>query len=345
LRYFTPFPATLTGGVDAPSVTLSALGNSTLKPEFGAEVESGFDATMFNGRTNLVFTYYRKETRDALVQRNIAPSIAGIASRFENIGNVRNSGLELEFTQKLIDRKNVYAELFINGSTNKNELLTLGEGVSPILTGAGSRITMRQQPGYPLYGMWGRTYTYNDANGDGILGTNEITFSDSASYQGPSFPTREFVISPTIELLDRKLRISAQIDRKWGMLKFNNTLRHQCQGGNSCRGRMDPTAPLALQAANIAATPNGIFTGMFEDGSFTRFREVAVSYQLPQGWAKGLRAQRMNVILTGRNLAVWTPFTGLDPETTQSNTDTRGNEEFFSTPPMRQWTVRLNLNY
>lgn len=345
LRFYTPFPATLTGGVDAPSVTLSALGNSNLKPEFGAEVESGFDATLFSGRTNLVFTYYRKETRDALVQRNIAPSVAGIQSRFENIGNVRNSGLELEFTQKLIDRKNIYAELFINGSTNANELLTLGEGVSPILTGAGSRITMRQQPGYPLYGMWGRTYTYNDANGDGILGTNEITFSDSATYQGPSFPTREFVVSPTIELLDRKLRLSAQIDRKWGMLKFNNTLRHRCQGGNSCRGRMDPTAPLEMQAANIAATPNGIFTGFFEDGSFTRLREIAVSYQLPAGFAKNLRAQRANLILTGRNLAVWTPFTGLDPETTQSNTDNRGNEEFFSTPPMRQWTVRLNLNF
>jgi TonB-linked SusC/RagA family outer membrane protein len=345
LRYYTPFPATLTGGVDAPSVTLSALGNSALKPEFGAEVESGFDATMFGGRTNLVVTYYRKETRDALVQRDIAPSIAGIQARFENIGNVRNSGFELEYTQKLVDRKGFYAEVFVNGSTNRNELLTLGKGVSPILTGAGSRITMRQQPGYPLYGMWGRTYTYSDANGDGILGTNEITFSDSASYQGPSFPTRELVISPSIELLDRKLRITAQVDHKSGMLKFNNTLRHQCQGGNSCRGRMDPTAPLALQAAAIAATPNGIFTGMFEDGAFTRFRELAVSYQLPQGLATRFRAQRANLIFTGRNLAVWTPFTGLDPETTQSNTDNRGNEEFFATPPMRQWTVRLNLNF
>jgi hypothetical protein len=66
---------------------------------------------------------------------------------------------------------------------------------------------------------------------------------------------------------------------------------------------------------------------------------------MPQSWARAIKAQRWNVILTGRNLAVWTPFSGLDPETTQSNTDNRGNEEFFSTPPMRMWTLRMNFNY
>uniref|UniRef100_UPI0035662A3D SusC/RagA family TonB-linked outer membrane protein n=1 Tax=Gemmatimonas sp. TaxID=1962908 RepID=UPI0035662A3D len=344
LRFLSPFPATLAGGVDAPSVTLSALGNSALKPEFGEEVETGFDATMFNGKTNLVVTYYRKKTTDALVSRDLAPSLAGIGSRFENIGNVLNSGFELEYTQKLVDRKNLYAELFVNGSTNRNELLTLGEGVKPLLTGAGSRVTMRQSPGFPLFGMWGRGYSFNDANNDGILAVGEVTLQDSAKFVGPSFPTREFVISPTIEVLDRKLRITAQIDRRWGLLKFNNTLRHQCQGGNSCRGRMDPTAPLEMQAAAIAANA-GVFTGMYEDGSFTRLRELAVSYQLPQSWARAVKAQRWNIIMTGRNLAVWTPFSGVDPETSQSNSDNRGNEEFFATPPMRSWTVRMNFNY
>jgi len=345
LRFFTPFPATLSGGVDGPSVTLSALGNSNLQPEFGAEVETGFDATLFNSRTNLELTYYRKETRDALVRRDIAPSLAGIASRFENIGNVRNSGFEFVLNQRLVDSKNFAADITLNGSTNKNVLLTLGEGVSPILTGAGSRITMRQAPGFPLYGMWGRTYTYNDANADGILVQSEMTFSDSAQYIGPSFPTREFVVAPTVELLNRKLRVSAQIDRKSGMFKFNNTLRHQCQGGASCRGRMDTKAPLDLQAAALAATPNGIFTGFFEDGSFTRFRELSVSYQLPNSWARAVRASRWNIVATGRNLAVWSGFTGLDPETTQSNSDNRGNEEFFSTPPMRLWTARMNFTF
>jgi hypothetical protein len=66
---------------------------------------------------------------------------------------------------------------------------------------------------------------------------------------------------------------------------------------------------------------------------------------MPNGWAKALKAERWNLVLTGRNLGVWTPFTGVDPETTVGNGDQRGNEEFFSTPPMRYFTFRMNFNF
>jgi len=344
LRFYDPYPATISGGGDSPSVSIGALGNADLRPEYTAEFEGGFDLTMFTGATNVELTYYNKETTDALVSRRIAPSLAGVAARFENIGNVRNSGLELVFSQRLLDKQLIAADIVISGSTNRNELITLGEGVAPIPSG--NRNTQLNTPGYPLFGMWGRRYTYNDANGDGILTDSEMTYDAAASFIGPSFPTREFVFAPTVELFDRKLRVSTQFDRKWGMLKLNNTLRHMCQGGQSCRGLYDQSASLDEQARTIAASgPQGIFTGFYEDGSFTRFRELSVAYTMPTRWARALRANRWNLVLTGRNLAVWTPFGGLDPETTVGNSDTRGNEEFFSTPPMRTWTFRTNFTF
>jgi TonB-linked SusC/RagA family outer membrane protein len=343
LRFFDAFPATISGGGDAPSVSIGALGNANLRPEYSAEFEGGFDLTLWQGKTNFEFTYYNKKTTDALISRRIAPSLAGVTARFENIGDVRNSGLELVFNQRLLDNKWIYADLAINGSTNRNELITLGEGVSPIPSG--NRNTQLNAPGFPLFGLWGNRYTYADTNGDGILAANEMTYESQASFIGPTYPTREFAFSPTVELLDRKLRINAQFDRKWGMLKLNNTLRHMCQGGQSCRGLYDATAPLELQAASRAINDRGFLTGFYEDGSFTRFRELSVSYTMPESWARSLRASRWNVVLTGRNLAVWTPFTGLDPETTVGNSDTRGNEEFFSTPPMRTWTFRMNFSF
>ncbi len=342
LRFFDPFPATISGG-DAPSVSIGSLGNANLKPEYSAEVEAGFDLTMFTGKTNFEFTYYNKETTDALVSRRIAPSLAGVTARFENIGNLRNSGFEMVLNQRLIERDWIAADITINGSTNANELITLGEGVSPIPSG--NRNTQLNTPGFPLFGMWGIKYTYNDANGDGIIVASEMQYEDAASFIGPSFATREFAFSPTVELFDRKLRINAQVDRKWGMLKLNNTQRHMCQGGQSCRGLYDQTAPLEEQARARAAADRGVFTGFYEDGSFTRLRELSIAYTMPDRWARSLRASRWNLILTGRNLAVWTPFTGLDPETTVGSTDARGNEEFFSTPPMRTWTFRMNFTY
>jgi TonB-linked SusC/RagA family outer membrane protein len=340
LRFFSPFATTISGQADQPGVSIGALGNANLRPEFSAETEAGFDLTMFGGKSNVEVTYYNKNTTDALIERRVAPSIAGVTSRFENIGNVRNSGLELVYNQKVVSTDQLGVEFVLTGSTNKNELITLGEGVSPIPSG--NRNTQLNSPGFPLYGLWGRTYTFNDANNDGLLVAGEMTYG-AFQFIGPTYPTRELAFSPTIELLGRKLRISGQVDSKWGMKKLNNTKRHQCQAGISCQGLYNG-APLEEQAKAVAAAAS-IFTGFYEDGSFTRLREMAVSYQMPDRWAKALRASRWNLVLTGRNLGVWTPFTGVDPETTVGNSDTRGNEEFFSTPPMRYWTFRMNFNF
>lgn len=343
IRYYSPFSTTLPNGTDAPGVSIGSLGNAQLKPEYSAEKEAGFDLSMFSGASNLEFTYYDKKTTDALISRRQAPSLAGVQSGFENIGTIDNKGYEIVVNQRVIDKKNFAFEFALTGSTNTNRMLSLPPGVSALFTG--NRNTQRNQPGYPLYGLWGRAYTYNDANHDGILALSEMTFSDSASYVGPTYPTREMAITPTIELLNHKLRINAQFDSKWGFKKFNNTLRHQCQGGASCRGLYDATAPLAEQARALAANVNGVFTGFFEDGSFTRFRELSVSYEMPGTWARALKAERWNVVLTGRNLHVWTKYDGVDPEATVGNTDVRGNEEYFSTPPMRYVTLRMILSF
>lgn len=343
LRSYSANPLTLANGVDAPSVSLDSLGNSGLKPEFSAELESGFDLTLFGNRTNLEFTYYNKNTRDAIIARSIAPSVAGIQTRLENIGDIQNRGFEVALNQTLVDARSVGASFALTASTNRNRLKSLAPGVSALFTG--NRNTQRNQPGYPLFGLWSRTYTYADANSDGILAPAELTYSDSAQFIGPTFPTRELAFSPTLELLGRKLRLSGQVDAKWGFRKFNNTLRHMCQGGASCRGLYDRNAPLDEQAAALATNQANVFAGMFEQGDFVRFREASVAYELPAALARRARASRLNLIVTGRNLGVLTDYKGVDPEAAQSNSDQRGNEEFFATPPLRYVTFRLNATF
>lgn len=340
LRFFSPFATTISGQTDQPGVTLGALGNPNLRPEYSDETEAGFDLTMFDGKSNFEFTYYDRNTTDALIERRVAPSIAGVTARFDNIGKTRNTGFEIVFNQKVITTDKIGLDFVLTGSTLRNELITLGEGVSPIPTG--NRNTQLNTPGFPLFGLWGRPYTYNDANGDGILVASEMTYGAN-TFIGPTLPTREMAFTPTLELFGRKLRISGQMDSRWGMKKLNNTKRHQCQAGFSCEG-LYAGAPLEEQAKAVAAAAS-VFTGFYEDGSFTRFRELSLSYQMPNAWAKALKAERWNLVLTGRNLGVWTPFTGVDPETTVGNGDQRGNEEFFSTPPMRYWTFRMNFNF
>jgi len=341
VRYYSPGPLTLSNG-DAPAASLGSLGNANLKPEFSAETEFGFDLALFSNRTNIEVTSYSKSTTDALIQRSIAPSLSGLTTQFVNIGNIKNSGLELTWNQRVIDSKAAALSFLLTGSTNKNRMTKLGEGVSPIASG--NRNTQRNLPGYPLFGLWDKNIRFNDANGDGIIVLSELTYSDTAVYQGNTFPTREVAFTPTIELFNKKLRLSGQVDSKWGFKKFNNTLRHQCMNGVTCRGRYDKSASLQEQA-NALATSQAVYTGMFEDGAFTRFRELSLAYEMPTKWANAFRASRWAVVLTGRNLGVITNYSGVDPEAAQSNNDARGNEEYFSTPPLRIMTLRMNFSF
>jgi TonB-linked SusC/RagA family outer membrane protein len=344
LRYYTPHGANI-AGVEQSSVSLGALGNPNLKPEYSGEFETGFDMTAFSGRTSLEFTYYNKHTKDALIAAPTAPSLGGaISTQYQNLGAIRNQGVEMTYNQKIIDNNNVGAEVQITGSVNKNRVLTLGEGILPIFTG--NRSTQRNAPNYPLYGLWGKNISYNDANGDGILGVNEVSIADTATFRGSSFPINELAVNPRLELLHRKLAIAAQFDHKDGMTKFFNTERHRCQNGLSCRAQYDATAPLALQAAAISTKDYANYAGQFYNGQFTRLREVSVSYQLPDRLAAHLHTSRASIIAAGRNLHVWTAYPGVDPEASQNTlSDSRGNEEYFSTPPLRYFTLRLNLNF
>src|SRR5690606_22154722 len=57
--------APVTGEDGTPALTPSNIGNPDVKPEVGEEIEVGFDATAFDERVGLDFTYYSKRTRDA----------------------------------------------------------------------------------------------------------------------------------------------------------------------------------------------------------------------------------------------------------------------------------------
>jgi TonB-linked SusC/RagA family outer membrane protein len=350
-RFLSPNVVTV-GGVDIPGVSLGSVGNANLKPEYSGEFEGGFDATTFHGHTTFEYTYYNKKTKDALISAPLAPSVAGLSSVFKNLGSIRNQGNEVTMNNRILDNNEYGFDLQLTGSTNKNRILTLGQGITPITTGAASRGGQYNAPGYPLYGQWGKVIGYNDTNGDGLLAVNEVCqqvntcrAADTAVYQAPSFPTLEFAVNPRLELLKRKLAITAQLDSKQGMDKFNNTHRHQCNVIQSCQWSWDPTTSLDDQARDVADANYSVYTGLLENGRFTRLREVTVSYQLPDRLANRLRSSRATIVAAGRNLAIWTPYTGVDPEATVGNGDQRGNEEYFSTPPLRYFTVRLNLNF
>ena len=150
------------GGAATTGITFGSLGNTNLKPERSVEFEVGLDAALLKERVSVEPTYYTKSTKDALVQRNVAPSIGASEFQFFNLGEVKNHGFEVAINTRVIDSRSVAWDIALAGSVYDNELVTLGEGVEPIIFGFGLQ---RHEEGYPLGGYWSRPITgFGDAN-------------------------------------------------------------------------------------------------------------------------------------------------------------------------------------
>lgn len=331
--------------VSTPAVTFQTggAGLAGLKPERSKELELGFDVALFDSRLGIEFTYFNKLTNDALINRVLPPSAGGPNARFENLGSTRNYGIEAAITAQILRTRSFLWEATLAGSILKNNLRALGPGIPPILIG-----NQRQVPNYPLGGYWDRDFSFNDANGDGIIGVNEIFVGDTAVYRGPSIPTREFSFRTSASFAGGTWRIGAQFDYRGGHKLFNNTEAFRCSStGNNCRGIHDPTAPLEQQARAIVRRfhPSLSTMGFIEPADFLKLREVSLSYRLPQALVTAIGGRGGLLTLAGRNLFTITDYTGLDPEVQSNGQANFGSSDFLTQPQVRTFVLRASFEY
>ena len=346
LLFFSP-TTTNVDNADTPGLVLSALGNPTLKPERSQEVEAGFDMSLGNNRVNLEFTFYNKSSRDALISRTIAPSAGTAASRLENIGEVRNRGIEGSINAIIVDSKSFGWDLILNGSYNQNKIVSLG-GLPP------SRGTTTSDiEGYPVQGWWLRPFTYKDVNGDGIIqgdtatAVRELFVGDTTVYVGPTLPPAEFSMFTTFHMFNRKLLIQGLVDAKVGGYQLNGTERIRCQTRLNCNGAVNPKAPLSEQARAIAVRvhPSATQYGYVEKTNLLRFREISLTYTLPDRWARYFSASQISVTAAGRNLGIITGYSGVDPEGGYFGDNIGVQSDFQTPPPPTYYTFRLNVRF
>ena len=74
-----------------------------LGPERTREVEAGLDWAFLDGRLSTEFTYYNQTTSDALFAVRQVPSLGFTSSQLENVGKIRNSGIELGIQAIVVD--------------------------------------------------------------------------------------------------------------------------------------------------------------------------------------------------------------------------------------------------
>ncbi len=358
LQLYTPAQTYHASGT-APGVLLSTFGSAGLKPERTEEMEGGLDLGLFGSRLTTELTGYAKLSHDALVAVPLEGSLAG-GTQLVNLGSVRNRGLEVSVTARVLDTRAAQWDLTVSGSDNENRLVTLGPGVAPIDQTRFTEGPYKQIPGYPLYGLWTYRIRYRDLNHDGIIEPNEVTQDATASYIGPSLSPRELSVNTGMTLFRGHLRLDGQLDYRGGQY-LTNSLAQLSDLFQDSRATNDPKAPLALQARAVGTLTDAHFrinSGYLEPASFTRLRELSLTYYAPTRLAAAMRARALSVTVAGRNLALWTKYTGSDPEvstvvgqnqltspgglpTTAVNPDIVG--DFGSVPQMRYGILKVNV--
>ncbi|MCW3466109.1 SusC/RagA family TonB-linked outer membrane protein [Chitinophaga nivalis] len=154
------------------------LGYPGLKWETTGQTDIGLDLGFLNNRITLTADYYRKNTRDLLLNATLAPSL-GYLNGIRNIGKVTNEGIELTLNAQPVQQKKFTWSTSFNISFNRNKVLQLNEGEPSYA----SRITWGNFnnaypyiaiPGHPIamfYGfLFDGIYQYSDFNKSGESG-------------------------------------------------------------------------------------------------------------------------------------------------------------------------------
>ncbi|GAA3610541.1 TonB-dependent receptor [Flavivirga amylovorans] len=112
-------------GLD-PAVVISQLGNTTLKWETTEQIDFGLDFSFFKGRLSGGLGYYSKETKDALFT-GITPGSTGYNRIIANIGDTKNTGIELELKGDVLRTDNFNWNIAFNISKNENTLTGISD--------------------------------------------------------------------------------------------------------------------------------------------------------------------------------------------------------------------------
>ncbi len=363
------------GPGDVATVTPQFLGNADLGPERSKEMEMGFDLGAFGDRLGLEVTYYSKRTTDAILDRQIAPSIGLPGTQPFNAGSIKNWGTELLVRGRPVERDRFAWDATLSVATNDSRVESLGtppailalreaSGTPDFVVGG---FAIRHQVGYPIGAYFEQrvisaqllpngqadipNVLCDDANGGSMVCAGaDLTYgtADDAPevYLGRSLPSAEFAFSNTFTFLEN-FRLYVLVDSKRGFKKLDGNMRSRCAIFERCRENF---YPLEFDPQTIAGLQsNGqIIDYYINNSSYTKLREVSLSYTLPAAWSDWGGFSRAVVSIAGRNLHTWTKYPGLEPEAFFLGGSRGGNFGSFeqtTNPQLAQWVFGVNLGW
>ncbi len=306
--------------------TSTTLGNRSLTWEQTNELNAGLDFSLLDGRLNGSFDFYNSETKSLLLQQDI-PAITGALNYWNNIGKVRNRGIEFEIETFNFRKKNFTWKTSFNIAANRNKLLSLG-GSQTFSLQLGERnegyIAIVGQPAiqYYQFRVIGLYMTAAEATASGISGAaggtlkvwdngDKILDQSDRFVSGSPFPDFTWGITNTFQYknFDLSLLIQGSQGGKImnGDINYAETRRYvkAYNYANSwlCDGvQGDGKTPINSGGINWMWTDY-----VLEDASYAALRDLTIGYTLSPKIAKKIGFKSIRAYASGYNLFFLTP--------------------------------------
>ena len=334
------------------------LANENVKPERQQEIEFGLDLSFLNNRLGLTLNVYNKKVKDLLINRFIAPT-SGFSSLLDNFGSLENKGYEVVLTGTPVSKKDFKWDITGIYNHNRNKAVSIGQALTLLSTNSGAPVSIIE--GQPI-GVFYGTFFATDASGNllknaagipqleaGVQnsalvytpGRNATTGLPSGSTLRKIIgnPNPDYTASLVNEITYKKLSLRIQIDAVRGGNVFNADFRTRQGVGN---GKV-------AEQEDLGQIPRGYVAGIYaieqwriSDGSFTKLRELSLSYNF--GKIKGF--SDLSISFSGRNLISWDNYIGYDPEVNAGGQSTilRGID-FGATPIPKTFSFGIQAKF
>jgi TonB-dependent starch-binding outer membrane protein SusC len=312
----------------------NVVADPSLHPEREREIEAGLDAGLFNSRLGLSVTGYQKNNTDLILQAALAPS-QGFTTHIFNGGEIRNRGVEAAVSGFPVRTKDVSWQARVTFTKNVGRVMSLPPALSAGFRppnnfgfGYGSGFIKVGESPSQIYGLDTDTLKYPKTSSPGVLHA-----------LGDYEP--DYVMGFSSDVSFRSFRIYGLVDWRHGGDAVNVTQNVYDEIGTS------PDAAAAAQRVHLFDDLGR--SPYIQDASFVKLREISLSYQLPDnivrsvfgGNVTGVRAE-----LTGRNLATWSPYPGLDPEVSNfGNQNINRGQDLAPYPPSRSFFFTLSVDF
>lgn len=348
-------------------------GNSSLRPERKKEFEFGTDLRFFKNRLSFSLTYFENVTEDVLLNFPVANS-TGYSSIYRNGAEIENKGLELDLGYKILNTNDFSWSIDANFTKVNNEVTDLA-GAESLDLGGLAAVSSRAVEGQPLGVLWGSRTLRND---DGSIVFDEFGFPEQDQLEGvigdpnpdwqagltSTFNFKSFRLSVLFETyqgadiyagtkavmrdLGTWYDTANEITATRNYFEFNGNIINI---GETFRGNIADfgAGPVALTEAWYNAD-GGFFGGgndelYIEDGSWTRLRELTLSYLWKSDWLKNTTSlNSVEFSATGRNLFLWTKFEGNDPDTNLSGVSAARGIDYFNNPGTKSFLFSVTFN-